>query len=157
MALFLSTFTNKVDRKGRCSVPSAFRAILSNLGHQSFFASPSLDQPAIDCQGPDAVGRLWAQVNTLPQFAKERRSMIYATLSNGIEIPIDPDGRIILPERFRERAGIDESVSFVGIGDAFQLWNPSRFEEVQQEAFVIAAEVSQTLGAPVSTGGGSGT
>ena len=51
MQLFLSKFKNKIDQKGRVSIPSQFRSILFQDGSQKMFCYPSLDAEAIDAGG----------------------------------------------------------------------------------------------------------
>ena len=58
MTSFLSTFVNKVDRKGRVSVPAPFRAALAGQGFQGIVAYPSLTDPAIDVIGRDLLDRM---------------------------------------------------------------------------------------------------
>ncbi len=37
----------------------------------------------------------------------------------------------ILPQEFRTQAGIDDQVTFVGIGKLFQIWSPARLASFQ--------------------------
>ncbi|MBL28759.1 MAG: division/cell wall cluster transcriptional repressor MraZ [Rhodospirillaceae bacterium] len=157
MALFSSTHINKVDRKGRCSVPSAFRAILSAKEQQGFHAHPSFKHHAIDCLGADEVEALWKRINALDPYSDEREQLIWSTISSGQDVQIDPDGRIVLSEALRDYARIDGEVAFVGMGPSFQIWNPTTFEETRQQAFANARNAAMALRGTASTGGGSGT
>jgi len=49
MALFLDTFVNKLDRKGRVSVPAAYRQQLASQPFQGIVAMPSFKHRAIHC------------------------------------------------------------------------------------------------------------
>jgi len=153
---FLSTYINKVDRKGRCSVPSAFRAVLTSKGFQSFVAHPSFMDPYIECHDTEVMNRKLAEIESLPPYSKQRQTLILALSASSQEIPIDPDGRIILPDSLRDHAGIEDQIAFIGAGSSFQIWNPTILREKQQQAFADAFEAGQALGS-MSTGGGSGT
>ena len=53
MAVFIDTFINKIDRKGRVSVPAPYRAALVGQLFQGIVAFPSFKHPAIQCAGMD--------------------------------------------------------------------------------------------------------
>ena len=65
MAVFVGTFENKIDRKGRVSVPAPFRTILQTNGHQQFMAFRSFRCRAIEACGPDFMEHLNASMNAL--------------------------------------------------------------------------------------------
>ena len=46
--MFLSTYENKLDKKGRVSVPASFRSHLSNLGYNGIICYPSFNNASID-------------------------------------------------------------------------------------------------------------
>ena len=45
--MFLSTYENKLDKKGRVSVPASFRSHLSNLGYNGVICYPSFNNTSI--------------------------------------------------------------------------------------------------------------
>ena len=73
MALFIDTFTNRVDRKGRVSVPAPFRAALAGNGFHGVVAFPSFKYPAIQCAGLDWMAELVAEVSNVELFSPARR------------------------------------------------------------------------------------
>ena len=52
-------------------------------------------------------------------------------LARSQRLPFDPEGRIVLPEKFTAHAHITESAAFVGLGPTFQIWEPNRFTEYE--------------------------
>lgn len=138
---FLSTFVNKVDRKGRVSVPAPFRAALAGETFQGIIAYPSLADRAIDAFGRNALeelNRLRLQ-QTLQQGDFEGAllggdSTVDTIMALAHELPFDGEGRIILPGVLAEAAGITERAAFVGRGSRFQIWAPEAFEEHQKSA-----------------------
>jgi MraZ protein len=126
--LFLSTYINKVDRKGRVSVPATFRSTLAtNRQPNLLVAFPSLHVPAAECTGSDRMEEMQEQIDTLEQFSDEYEnlSQIFA---DSHPMTMDPEGRVVLPEHLKQHAGIDADVAFVGRGAMFQLWDPARYE-----------------------------
>ncbi len=134
MALFLSTFVNKVDRKGRASVPATFRAALSQESFQGFVSFRSHKQNTIECCGYSRMERLSQSVDTLDLFSQEQDDFTATIFADSLQIPFDGDGRIILPKKLIEFIKIDDEIAFVGKGATFQLWKPQVFQEVQLEA-----------------------
>ena len=53
--MFLSTYENKLDKKGRVSVPASFRSHLSNLGYNGVICYPSFNNTSIEACSQDAT------------------------------------------------------------------------------------------------------
>ncbi len=139
MDRFVSTFTNKIDAKGRVSVPAPFRAVLERDGYSGggaagVYCYPSLDAPALDAGGERLAKKIDGLLAGLPDYSDERDELSVALYGDVQVLAIDGDGRIVLPEGLRAHAGLAGSVTFVGLGDKFQMWEPARFEERRQQA-----------------------
>lgn len=135
MDRFVSTFTNKIDAKGRVSVPASFRAVLERDGYAGgIYCYPSLDAPALDAGGERLARKIDALLNDLAPYSDERDELSVALYGDVQVLSIDGDGRIVLPESLRRHAGLQDRVAFVGLGDKFQIWEPDRFEERRQAA-----------------------
>lgn len=129
MELFISTYTNKVDRKGRVSVPATFRSTLAtNRRANLVIAFPSLRLDAIECTGSDRMEEIQDRLETIGEFSEEHESLSQL-FADAHELTVDGDGRVTLPERLKAYAAINEDVAFVGRGASFQMWNPARYEE----------------------------
>jgi MraZ protein len=135
MDRFVSTFTNKIDAKGRVSVPAPFRAILQRDGYAGgIYCYPSLDAPALDAGGERLAQKIDSLLEDLPDYSDERDELSVALYGDVQVLAIDGDGRIVLPEDLRSHAGLSGHVTFVGLGDKFQMWAPERFEERRRRA-----------------------
>lgn len=135
MDRFVSTFTNKIDAKGRVSIPAAFRAVLERDGYAGgVYCYPSLDAPALDAGGERLAKKIDGLLSGLPDYSDERDELSVALYGDVQVLSIDGDGRIVLPEALRGHAGLDAAVTFVGLGDKFQMWEPGRFEQRRREA-----------------------
>lgn len=132
--MFLSTFVNKVDKKGRVSVPAPFRAALSKEIFQGFVAFRSYKNRAVECCSYSRMERLSESVDDLDIFSEAQEDLTATIFADAQQIPFDGDGRIILPENIIEHAGLGGQVAFVGRGSTFQIWSPGIFTSVQDEA-----------------------
>lgn len=132
---FLSTFTNKVDRKGRVSVPAEFRAVLAARQSARLLLFPALYDDALDAAAEDYLATLKARADAMDPDDPATTAFRATTFAQMRALPVDPEGRIVLDETFKLHAQIDDQVTFVGLGDKFQLWNPGRWVAFQQAEF----------------------
>ena len=139
MNRFVSTFTNKIDAKGRVSVPASFRAVLESDRYTEgstggIYCYPSLDAPALDAGGQSLAQKIDGLLDGLPDYSDERDELSVALYGDVQILALDQDGRIVLPEGLRAHAGLSSHVTFVGLGSKFQMWEPARFEERRARA-----------------------
>jgi MraZ protein len=132
--LFLSTFVNKVDRKGRVSVPATFRSTLATHRHPNqLVLIPSFKFEALDGTGSDHLTEMMEGLSTLDQYSN-RRDDLALVFAESRSLQIDGEGRIVLPDELKDHARISDEVAFVGLGTMFQLWEPQRFNRHRAEA-----------------------
>jgi MraZ protein len=144
VALFLSTFVNKVDRKGRVSVPSTFRAALAGQSFLGIVAYRSFKLPCVEAGGIDRMEELSARVDAMGQFSEssDNASVVF---SDAQQLSFDGEGRIMLPQVLAEHAGIADHATFVGQGKTFQIWEPQRFKAHHDELRERARRQGVTL------------
>jgi transcriptional regulator MraZ len=128
VALFLSTFVNKVDRKGRVSVPATFRAAVAGQSFAGIVAFPSFEHEALEATGIDRMEAISAGLDELEQ-PEEQQSLATLILARSQQLPFDTEGRIVLTDNLVSHAHIADSAAFVGLGPTFQIWEPDRFAE----------------------------
>ena len=134
MALFISTFVNKIDKKGRVSVPATFRAALANQSFAGIYVYKSLTCDALEGCGSDHMDMLGESLTQLDPFSVEYEDLSMQIFGLSSQLPFDGEGRVILPQHLMEAAGITDSVAFVGKGRTFQLWEPEAFRVASEEA-----------------------
>jgi len=145
MALFLSTYINKVDRKGRVSVPAPFRAALASQAFQGVVLLRAHAHPCLEGFGGDTMEELGRRLDDLDFFSAAQDDLATAIFGEAVQLPFDGEGRVVLPLTLTEFAGIGEQVAFVGMGRKFQLWQPERFEQRRDRARAAVQEQGLTL------------
>lgn len=141
MALFLSRSVHKVDKKGRVSVPAAFRAALGDLITDGIALVKPLNRlAAIEASPLARVHERIEQLETLNQDSPQHAAIAMVTLGNMRQVPFDGEGRIVLPEDLMTYAGIVDSAVFVGLGKYFQIWNAEALDAYMAEAEAMAAQ-----------------
>lgn len=126
MDRFLSSATNRIDAKGRVSVPAHFRAIVQKRGYGELYALRSLDTPSMDVGGPDLLDSFEKRIAQEDPFLQTADDMSLLYYADGAFLKLDQDGRITVTDFIREHTGISSEVAFVGRGNFFQIWEPSK-------------------------------
>jgi MraZ protein len=144
---FVSHFTNRLDAKGRVSIPASFRSVLARDGFEGLYVHPSLDAEALDCGGHALLRDIDGLLEALSPYSEERDSFSTALLGVSEILKVDPEGRVILTDTLKTYAGISAEVTFVGQGHKFQIWEPSRFRAHLDEARNRVRELRKELGA----------
>ena len=132
--MFLSTYENKLDKKGRVSVPASFRSYLSNLGYNGVICFQSFNNQSIEAWPQDRVEKISNSIDTLNPFEEKRDFFATSILSESINLQFDSEGRISLTSKLIKHAKIKQSMVFVGQGKTFQIWEPTIFEKFKVTA-----------------------
>ena len=132
--MFLSTYENKLDKKGRVSVPASFRSYLSNLGYNGVVCYPSFNNQSIEAWPQDRIEKISSAIDSLNPFEEKRDFFATSILSESINLQFDGEGRISLTPKLLRHAKIKSSMVFVGQGKTFQIWEPSIFEKFKVNA-----------------------
>ena len=147
MDRFLSHFTNRLDAKGRVSVPAPFRAVLARDGFDGLYLHPSLNAPALDCGGNALLSEIDALLETMPAYSEPRDMLAKALLGTSEMLRLDSEGRVILSEACRSFAHLADEAVFVGQGHKFQIWAPDGFRAHLEEAKARVRQLRAELGA----------
>ena len=132
--MFISTFENKLDKKGRVSVPATFRSHLSSLGYNGVVCYPSFTNPSIEFCPQSRIEKIIETIDSLNPFEENRDIFSTSILANSQQLNFDTEGRVTLTEKLIEHTGVKEKVVFVGQGKTFQMWEPSEFKKFSDEA-----------------------
>ena len=127
--MFLSSYENKIDKKGRVSVPATFRSYLSSMGYNGFISYPSFNHAALEACSQDRIEKLSNTIDSLNPFEEKRDFFATSILSESENLQFDTEGRISLSEKLLKHAMIKTNVLFVGLGKTFQIWEPKHFEK----------------------------
>jgi MraZ protein len=127
--MFLSSFENKIDKKGRVSVPATFRSHLASMGYNGFISYPSFNHPALEACSQDRIEKLSSSIDNLNPFEERRDFFATSILSESESLQFDTEGRVSLSEKMLKHSKIKNDVLFVGLGQTFQIWEPNNFEK----------------------------
>lgn len=149
MDRFVSNTTNRVDKKGRVSIPANFRSV---LGDQSVLhVTLGLEHPLAEAGGREFMDSNLQRLARMDPFSEEYEMWSFCLVGDAAELKIDTEGRIILTDNIRDHTGISDAVTFVGMGNHFQLWEPECFQSYRETARERVRLMRRNLGAPRQT------
>ena len=132
--MFLSTYENKLDKKGRVSVPASFRSYLSNLGYNGVICYPSFNNQSIEVWPQDRIEKISNTIDSLNPFEEKRDFFATSVLSESENLQFDTEGRVSISAKLLNHAKIKNNVLFIGLGKTFQIWEPNNFQKFKNFA-----------------------
>lgn len=145
MAALIGRHINKLDKKGRVSVPKPFRDAFADQGFAGIYVYPSFKYAALEACGEDFIQRVITSLDDLDLFSDDQDDLASTILGNSHPLSYDPEGRVVLPKSLLDHAELSGEVVFVGRGTRFQLWEPAAYETHNAAAFERARSRGATL------------
>lgn len=128
----MDTVINKVDTKGRVSLPADYRAIVKELSTE-IVCYRSLTSPCIEGCTEELLDKLATDIETsLDFFSQEQDDLTSIIFGDAKRFQFDSTGRVVLTEKLMKHAGIMDTAVFVGKGKKFQIWNLENWEKEEQ-------------------------
>jgi len=134
MSLFLSSYENRLDTKGRISVPASFRASVSDEKFAGVVLFRSFTNNCIEGVTMSRMEQMAAAADKIGVFDSELDDLSAMLFADARPLYFDVTGRIIIPTDLLQHANITDSAIFVGRGNSFQIWNPDAFRRTQATA-----------------------
>ena len=122
MDLFISKYFNKIDKKGRVSLPSSFRNALPKSNKNEIILYKSIKTPSIEGCGTGRLEEIAKRINNLDFFSDDHDDFSASIFSEIISINLDKEGRFLIPEELKNYANIKTEAAFFGQGHFFQIW-----------------------------------
>tara|TARA_B100000674_G_scaffold439759_1_gene402249 strand:+ start:127 stop:588 length:462 start_codon:yes stop_codon:yes gene_type:complete len=124
MDLFISKFNNKIDKKGRVSLPSSFRNVLPKSNKNEIILYKSIKTKSIEGCGVQRLNEIAKRINNLDFFSEDYDDFTTSIFSEVVTANIDKEGRFLIPEELKIYSEIKTEVAFYGQGHFFQIWEP---------------------------------
>ena len=134
MSLFLSSYENRLDTKGRVSVPASFRASITNEKFAGVVLFRSFTHNCIEGMTMSRMEQMAAATDKMGIFDSDLDDLTAMLFADARELSFDVTGRIVIPADMLTHAGITDRAVFVGRGNSFQIWNPDTFRVAQEKS-----------------------
>jgi len=120
--MFRGSFEHSVDTKGRVSVPSKFRDLLTERYDGKMVLVMDFDQ-CLTVYPLEEWEKIEEKIKALPTMQKEVKDFVRFVYSTATECELDKQGRILIPPALRESARINKNVLLVGIINKIEIWD----------------------------------
>jgi MraZ protein len=139
--MFIGEYLHSIDLKKRMAVPSKFRADLKN----KVVVTRGLDKCLFVYPmkvWEDIAGKL----GTLPVGESATRSFIRLMLAGAVDVEVDKQGRILIPDFLKSYAGLGRNVIVTGIYNRLEIWDEKKWQEYKKKAEKNTDEIAEQLG-----------
>ena len=136
--MFLGTSDHHLDSKGRVILPTDFR---EQLG-ESFYITMGFNRCA-QVMSIEEFDRLREQIRQLP--ADKALSLQYLLISPAKLVSPNSQGRIIIPQKLREDAGLSADVTVVGMDTRIEIWDKATFDDFMEQQKQASVEEALEL------------
>ena len=133
MTEFVGKFLNKVDKKGRVSVPALWRPKLLGKEFSGIVVQNTDNYNAIDGYSQkylDSYQEWLDSKDPLLETNEYEATLIFGSSM----LPFDQEGRVLLPELLRKASSLESDALFVGMGRKFRIWEPKAFNDYEKKA-----------------------
>lgn len=144
MASFLGEFECKVDSKLRIALPAALRKQLPVAAEGRFVVNRGFEQhlvlyPFTEWQ------RVITELNRLNLFTKKHRDFVRYFHRGATELELDASGRLLLPRRLLDYAGIRETVILLAYAQRIECWDPVLYENLLSDEPADFARLAEEI------------
>ena len=140
--MFIGEYKHTLDEKGRLAIPVKYRfdlgqgAVVTRGLDSSLFLFPK-----------EEWDKLAEKLAGLPLGQSNSRAFARLMLAGAMDVEIDKQGRLVLPEYLRQYAGLQKTVILAGLFNRLEIWDLARWETYKKETEHDASEIAEQLGA----------
>lgn len=139
--MFIGEYSHSIDLKKRLAIPSKFRSELKN----KIVVTRGLDK-CLFIYPMRVWEELAKKLGTLPMGESGTRSFIRLTLAGAVDVELDSQGRVLIPDYLKEYAGLDRNVIVAGLFNRLEVWDEKKWSEYKQGAEKNTDEIAEQLG-----------
>ncbi len=139
--MFIGEYRHTLDGKGRLALPTKFRDVLS----KGIVVTRGVDR-CLFAYRTDTWAALARDMAALPLNQKNTRAFARLMLTGAMDLFLDGQGRIMLPDYLRSYAGLQKDVVVGGVYDRLEIWDERLWEVYTKTAERRSEEIAETIG-----------
>ena len=141
---FLGRHDHTIDKKGRLSIPAAYRAEISRRSEMTSILTSYDNHLALY---PREYWRenIEGELVKISEWDKEGQAFRRLVVGGATECPIDSQGRILIPANLRQHAELQSKVTLVGVLDFVEIWDTGLWELDNDDTRARLAEIQRSL------------
>jgi MraZ protein len=139
--MFIGEYHHSVDDKGRMAVPAKFRAKLQS----GAVVTKGLDNCLVIYPRAEWE-RLAEKLASLPISQANTRAFSRLMLAGAMDIELDKQGRMMIPEYLRNYGGVEKKVVVAGLYNRLEIWDAQKWEDYRTDTEESSNEIAEQLG-----------
>ncbi len=140
-----SLYRHGVDEKRRVQIPAKWRPSRPGTELTLILWPKAKEGPCLRVLPPPQMARLMKYIDAMANGDPNKGVLKRFIGSESIQATLDKAGRICLPEKMAQDAGIDKEAVLVGLLDQFEIWSPERYERIKASDAVMAQEAFKLM------------
>ncbi|MFA7653465.1 MAG: division/cell wall cluster transcriptional repressor MraZ [Candidatus Magasanikbacteria bacterium] len=138
--MFIGEYSHNLDDKGRLAIPVKFRI--------------DLKKGAVVTRGLDNCLFLYTKIEwnklaerlaTLPISQSNSRAFARLMLAGAMEVEVDKQGRVVLPEYLRAFAGLQKNAIVAGLYNRIEIWDEARWKQYKGQTEKDSNEIAERM------------
>ncbi len=139
--MFIGEYQHSIDEKGRLAIPVKFRNDLA----KGAVVTRGLDN-CLFLYTKEEWDKLAEKLASLPIAQSNARAFARLMLSGAMDVKIDKQGRIILPDYLRKFAGATKKVVIAGLYNRLEIWDSKTWEKYKANTEKESGKIAEELG-----------
>ncbi|OGY85343.1 MAG: cell division/cell wall cluster transcriptional repressor MraZ [Candidatus Kerfeldbacteria bacterium RIFCSPHIGHO2_12_FULL_48_17] len=139
--MFIGEYAHNIDEKGRLAVPAKFRAELK----KGAVVTRGLDN-CLFLYTQGEWKKLAGKLAALPISQAKSRAFARLMLAGAMDVDVDKQGRVIVPEYLRTYAGVHKKVVITGLYNRLEIWDETKWNTYKAITEKDSTEIAETLG-----------
>lgn len=138
--MFIGEYKHTVDNKGRVAIPAKFRQKLK----KGSVVTKGLDNCLViypQSEWQELAGKL----SSLPISQANSRAFSRLMLAGAMDVDLDKQGRVVLPEYLRSYATIEKKAVIVGLYNRLEVWSEDKWLKYSQETESSSNDIAEQL------------
>jgi len=141
IGMLLGEYQHNLDSKGRVAIPAKFRekltagAIITRGIDNCLFVFTNKDWEA-----------LVQKLTSLPLAQANSRAFVRLMLAGAMDVELDNQGRILIPDYLREYAGLKKEAVLTGLYNRVEIWDAAKWNEYKAKTESSSEEIAEKLG-----------
>jgi MraZ protein len=140
--MFIGEYSHTVDNKGRLSVPVKFRNALNN----GAVVTRGLDN-CLFLYSKEEWDKLALRLSKLPISQANTRAFARLMLAGAMDVSLDKQGRVMLPDYLRKYATLSKKVVIAGLFNRLEVWDSKEWDKYRERTERSNKDIAEALGA----------
>ena len=142
---FTGEYTCSLDSKNRFNIPSGIRKMIGAEANDTLVFAPGFENSNLYVYPLDEWRRIIANIGKNSPNSEDVRKFVRLFVSSGHTVTMDGQGRVMLPNRILEKAGIKRDLLILGTINRFEIWSPESYDSYVAKDDMDVGELAQKI------------